>query len=64
MSKMPHDWQGVRFLHDECWCKRCGLRQIEHERNLSASQSTHLYVTFWRDGKSLDYDPGCVERDP
>lgn len=60
---MRHKWF-VTFHNDEQECARCGLVETEHERNLSASQSTELYSTYWLDGVSFGRtDPGCVEKD-
>ncbi len=64
MKRMEHDWFKVYSWWDDATCKRCGLIETERERNLSASQSTELYATYWREGKSYGRtDPGCVERD-
>lgn len=62
MTHVEHDWVKNHSWSDQRWCRRCGLYEIERERNLP-SQSTHLYVAYWRDGKSLPYDPGCCERE-
>lgn len=63
MAHMKHDWYGRSLWGDDMECARCGTVMISHEVNLAASQSTHIWTVYHKDGNSYGNEPACVEKD-